>query len=156
MSTFKHKIAIITGSTLGGAEYVAEHLQQVMAKQNIASDLFHGPNLEQVINYSIWLVVTSTHGAGELPDNLKPLIAEIQQKNTALTQLNFAVVGLGSSDYDTFCFAVNHIEQSLSAQGAVQLCASHRMDVVNVVDQDQSAEDWLPHFLAKLCDLSCG
>ena len=63
-------ICVISGSTLGGAEYVAEHLEDVLKTQDFSTALFHGPELDDVINENIWLIVTSTHGAGELPDNL--------------------------------------------------------------------------------------
>ena len=72
------KICLITGSTLGSAEYVAEHLESVLQQRGFATELHHGPALDDVINEKLWLVVTSTHGAGELPDNLKPLF-EMQQ-----------------------------------------------------------------------------
>ena len=46
--------------------------------------------------------MTSTHGAGELPDNLKPLFDELANSQKDFSDVRFAVVGLGSSDYDTF------------------------------------------------------
>ena len=70
-------ICVISGSTLGSAEYVAEHLEDVLKKQDFSTALFHGPELDEVIDENIWLIVTSTHGAGELPDNLKPLFENL-------------------------------------------------------------------------------
>ncbi|MCT8607456.1 flavodoxin domain-containing protein, partial [Glaesserella parasuis] len=58
--------------------------------------------------------------------------------------------GLGSSDYDTFCNAVNLVEQGLTAKGATQVCESLRIDVVNNFDHDGSAEEWLPAFTSTL------
>ena len=107
-------ICVISGSTLGGAEYVAEHLEEVLKTQNFSTALFHGPELDDVIDENIWLIVTSTHGAGELPDNLKPLFEQIAASDKDLSSLRFAVVGLGNSDYDTFCHAVNKVETQLS------------------------------------------
>ncbi|EKX95762.1 putative protein MioC [Aggregatibacter actinomycetemcomitans Y4] len=95
------KICLITGSTLGGAEYVAEHLEGILQQQGFSTALLHGPSLDEVINEKLWLVVTSTHGAGELPDNLKPLFDELKTGDADLSGLRFAVIGLGNSDYDT-------------------------------------------------------
>ncbi|MCK3658194.1 FMN-binding protein MioC [Pasteurellaceae bacterium Pebbles2] len=141
-------IAIITGSTLGGAEYVADHLADVLESQNFQVQVENNASFADVAEQKLWLVVTSTHGAGEVPDNLLPFLAEV--KNQDLTDVHFAVVGLGNSDYDLFCGAVDVVEQALTAQSAVQICPSLRIDVTQVDDHDQAAEDWLPMFLTKI------
>lgn len=136
------KICIISGSTLGGAEYVAEHLDNLLTQQGISTTLYHGPDLEKVKDYNYWLVVTSTHGAGDLPDNLKPLFEQIEQQDD-FPAVKFAVVGLGNSDYDTFCYAVNKVEQVLLAKSAVLICPSLKIDMKNTFDPEQEAENWL-------------
>lgn len=141
------KLAIITGSTLGGAEYVADHVAEVLAQQGIEVQVENNATFADVEQQKCWLIVTSTHGAGELPDNLKAFIEELKQQN--LADVRFAVIGLGNSDYDTFCGAVDIVEQTLKAQSAVQICESLRIDVLNVDDQEQCAEDWLPTLFAK-------
>ncbi|MGC6359102.1 FMN-binding protein MioC [Bisgaard Taxon 45] len=146
----KTKICIITGSTLGGAEYVAEHIADVLTDQGYAIRLEHGPSFEAVMNERCWLVVTSTHGAGELPDNIKPLFEKLALYPKSLTDLRFAVIGLGNSDYDTFCQAVDHVEQLLLSKDALQICESLRMDMLTITDPEQTAEEWLPQFLTKL------
>ncbi|MCW9699186.1 MULTISPECIES: FMN-binding protein MioC [unclassified Avibacterium] len=145
-----NKVCLISGSTLGGAEYVAEHLQQVLETQQICTALFHGPHFAEVANEPLWLIVTSTHGAGELPDNLKPLFDEIKLRKPDLSHLRFAVIGLGNSDYDTFCNAVNIVQDHLTEQSAQQICDPLTIDVLAVDDQEQYAEDWIPTFLSHL------
>ena len=110
----KCTFALLSGSTLGGAEYVAEHLNDVLETQGFSTALFHGPNLSDIENEKIWLVVTSTHGAGELPDNLKPLFDELANSQNDFSDVRFAVVGLGNSDYDTFCYAADKSGASVS------------------------------------------
>ena len=92
--------------------------------------------------------MTSTHGAGELPDNLKPFIEQLASQD--LSHLRFAVVGLGNSDYDTFCYAVDIVEEKLKAKNASQICPSLRIDVLHEMDHEQCAEDWLPNFYANV------
>ncbi|AWB52888.1 TPA: FMN-binding protein MioC [Pasteurella multocida] len=146
----KTKICIITGSTLGGAEYVAEHIAEILEQQDYPVRLEHGPNFEEVIDEKCWLVVTSTHGAGELPDNIKPLFEKLAFHPKQLADLRFAVIGLGNSDYDTFCHAVDHVEQLLLSKDALQLCESLRMDMLTITDPEYTAEQWLPQFLSQL------
>lgn len=143
-------ICIITGSTLGGAEYVADHLNDVLTEQGYQVGLFNQAELADIQHQTALLVVTSTHGVGELPENIQPLFQQLAESNLDLSQMKFGVVGLGSSDYDTFCNAVNLVEQGLTAKGATQVCESLRIDVVNNFDHDGSAEEWLPAFTSTL------
>ncbi|HHF6569928.1 TPA: FMN-binding protein MioC [Haemophilus influenzae] len=143
-------ICILSGSTLGGAEYVAEHLNDVLETKGFSTALFHGPNLSDIENERIWLIVTSTHGAGELPDNLKPLFDELVDSQKDFSDVRFAVVGLGNSDYDTFCYAVDKVEQTLQAKSAVKICETLKIDVLKVDDQESYAEEWLPSFIEGL------
>lgn len=143
-------ICILSGSTLGGAEYVAEHLNDVLETQGFSTALFHGPNLSDIENEKIWLIVTSTHGAGELPDNLKPLFDELANSQKDFSDVRFGVVGLGNSDYDTFCYAAEQVEQALQAKSAVKICETLKIDVLNVDDQESYAEEWLPSFIEGL------
>jgi len=66
-------ITLISGSTLGGAEYVAEHLAEQLEDAGFSTQTLHGPLLEDLPTAGVWLLITSTHGAGDLPDNLQPL-----------------------------------------------------------------------------------
>lgn len=144
------KICILSGSTLGTAEYVAEHLEQVLKTQGFSTALFHGASYEEVIDEPLWLIVTSTHGAGEIPDNLRPLFEEIDQSHKDLSHLRFAVIGLGNSDYDTFCYATKHIEEILTKKNAIKLCETLKIDVLNIDDPESYSETWLPQFLQTL------
>lgn len=143
-------ICIITGSTLGGAEYVADHLNDVLSSQGFEVELFNQATLADIEGKSHLIVVTSTHGAGELPDNIQPLFNDLATISADFSTMKFGVIGLGSSDYDTFCNAVNIVENALKAKGANQVCESLRIDVVNNFDHDASAEEWLPNFVEKL------
>lgn len=148
----KPSICIITGSTLGGAEYVADHLESCLANQGFSVTLLNQATLADIQDQRALLVVTSTHGAGELPDNIKPLFDDLAESGLDLSTMRFGVVGLGSSDYDTFCNAVNLVEKALTAKGASQVCPSLRIDVATNFDHDGSAEAWLPDFTAAFED----
>jgi MioC protein len=144
------EINIVVGSTLGGAEYVADHVSEVLSAQDISHQILPNPTLAEIAQTTSLLVITSTYGAGELPDNIKPLFEELAKSEVNLSAMKFGVIGLGSSDYDTFCNAVNIVEHTLTEKGAAQICESLRIDVVNNFDHDESAENWLPSFLSAL------
>ncbi|MDI4740431.1 hypothetical protein MJN54_36355, partial [Salmonella enterica subsp. enterica serovar Kentucky] len=37
-----------------------------------STETVHGPLLEDLSTSGIWLIISSTHGAGDIPDNLTP------------------------------------------------------------------------------------
>ncbi len=136
-------ITVISGSTLGNAEYVAEHLADKLLAQGHEVQVLHGPELDEVPQQGIWLVVTSTHGAGELPDNLQPLFEQIETQQPDLTGLHFGAVGIGSSEYDTFCGGIAIVDRILIAFGAQRIGEVIKIDIKQHDVPEDPAEEWL-------------
>lgn len=57
--------------------------------------------------------------------------------------ISFAIIGIGNSDYDTFCYAVDTIEQILTNKKAKQLCPSLKIILLDTTDPEQLSENWL-------------
>lgn len=70
------KVTLISGSTMGSAEYVAEHMAEILEELGHETEIQHGPKLGDLTLEGIWLVVSSTHGAGDLPENIQPLLIQ--------------------------------------------------------------------------------
>ena len=136
-------ITLLSGSTLGSAEYVAEHLAEKLEEQGYSTEILHGPELDEVPLQGIWLVVTSTHGAGELPDNLQPLFEQIETQQPDLTQVRFGAIGLGSSEYDTFCGGIKTVDRILIAFGAQRIGDMLEIDITKHDIPEDPAEIWL-------------
>ncbi|WP_154929063.1 FMN-binding protein MioC [Pantoea anthophila] len=136
-------ITLISGSTLGSAEYVAEHLEEKLQEAGFSTQLLHGPELDEVPQTGIWLVVCSTHGAGDIPDNLLPLAEAIRDSQPDLSQLRFGAVGLGNHEYDLFCGAIRQIDALLTAQGAQRIGDRLEIDVLEHEIPEDPAEAWL-------------
>ena len=140
-------ITLISGSTLGSAEYVAEHLAEKLEEQGYSTEILHGPELDEVPLQGIWLVVTSTHGAGELPDNLQPLFEQIETQQPDLTRVRFGAVGIGSSEYDTFCGGIKIVDRVLIASGAQRIGEVLEIDVTKHEIPEDPAEIWLTNWV---------
>ncbi|TPV27602.1 FMN-binding protein MioC [Pantoea anthophila] len=136
-------ITLISGSTLGSAEYVAEHLEEKLQEAGFSTQLLHGPELDEVPQTGIWLVVCSTHGAGDIPDNLLPLAEVIRDSQPDLSQVRFGAVGLGNHEYDLFCGAIRQIDALLTAQGAQRIGDRLEIDVLEHEIPEDPAEAWL-------------
>ena len=114
-------ITLISGSTLGSAEYVSEHLESLLQQNDFTTTLLHGPELDEVTPENLWLVVTSTHGAGDLPDNLQPFYDDLQTKRPDLSAVRYGAIGIGSSEYDTFCGAISDDAADAAADATISV-----------------------------------
>ena len=139
-------IDIIIGSTLGAAEYVAEHLAQQLQANHHDTILHYQANLDtlkakQPPN-AIWLVVSSTHGAGQVPDNLQPFAEQLAKQPPQQTTLRYAVVALGDRNYDTFCAAGRLLDQLLEQSGAQKIGERLEIDVTAHDIPEDAADEW--------------
>ncbi|QYX64768.1 FMN-binding protein MioC [Shewanella putrefaciens] len=96
-------IEVIVGTTLGSAEYVADEMMAQLTDQGHQVQVHLTPTLCEIDTHALWIIVSSTHGAGDLPDNIQPFFNEITEQKPDLSQVNFALCAIGDSSYDTFC-----------------------------------------------------
>ena len=143
-------ITLISGSTLGSAEYVAEHLADKLEEAGFSTATLHGPTLDELSLQGLWLIVSSTHGAGELPDNLLPLYEALEQQRPDLSALRFGAVGIGNREYDLFCGAIKHFEQLIVSLGAKRIGERLEIDVLEHEIPEDPAEVWLENWRSLL------
>ncbi|OON40277.1 FMN-binding protein MioC [Izhakiella australiensis] len=136
-------ITFISGSTLGSAEYVAEHLAEKLEVQGYSSEMLHGPELSELPAEGLWLIVTSTHGAGDLPDNLQPLVDELVEQKPDLSRVRYGAIGIGNREYDLFCGAIEKVNEAMQACGATLLGETLKIDVLEHEIPEDPAEAWL-------------
>ncbi len=138
------KFEIIVGSVLGASEYVADALQEILLNHEHNAEIHLTPQLSELDQTAIWLICTSTHGAGDLPDNIQPFAEQL--KNQILST-SFLVVGLGDSSYDTFCHGSIQIENIMLKTSAKLLFPALHIDVLNHPIPEDAAVEWLKSWL---------
>ncbi|ODS10108.1 assimilatory sulfite reductase (NADPH) flavoprotein subunit [Vibrio scophthalmi] len=135
------KLAIIYASQTGNAKGVAEALEQEAKAQGIAVQLFDasdykGKNLAKETHV---IIVASTNGEGEAPDNAIELHEFLQSKKAPkLPNLQYGVIGLGDSSYEFFCQTGKDFDQYLAKQGATAFIDRIDCDV----DYEAPAGEW--------------
>ncbi|SNY48972.1 MioC protein [Arsukibacterium tuosuense] len=140
-------IEILVGSQMGAAEYVAEQVAETLVQAGYEATLHLQPDLDQLNPTHVWLVITSTYGAGDLPDNIQPFADQLAQDRRDLTTLSFAVITLGDSSYDTFCQAGRTLSELLQQRGAKPLLANLEIDVLIADLPEDQALVWLPELI---------
>ena len=150
------QIEILVGSTLGGTEYVAESAQTHLEEAGITSTLHFTPDLKDLSfsSNSLWLICLSTHGAGDYPENFKQLVTQIEAENIDLKSVQFGLIGVGDSNYDTFCHAAVHFDHLLEAKGATRLGELFKIDVVDSPIPEDTLVDWIPLWIKDLNNLT--
>ena len=141
------KVAILSGSVYGTAEEVARHAQQLLVAAGL--EAWHQPRAQladvQAFAPEAFLVVTSTTGMGELPDNLQPLYSAIRdQLPAAWRGLPGAVIGLGDASYgDTFCGGGELMRELFGELGIREVLPMLRLDASETASPEADAEPWL-------------
>ena len=150
-----NNVQILVGSTLGGAEYVAEAIQPLLDEAGFDSELQFDPdlNLLSLSEDEIWLICLSTHGAGDYPENFKPFVEQLQGVNAPLNNVRYGIVGIGDSNYDTFCDAAKNIDYILEEMGAIRIGDRLEIDVtVHPIPEDHILT-WIPSWIEDLNNL---
>ncbi len=137
------KIELIVGTTLGGAEYVADELATQLEELGHEAEVHLTPELNDIAPNSLWLIVSSTHGAGDLPDNIQPFFDEIQAKRPNLNSTKFALCAIGDSSYDTFCQGPEKLIEALENCGAQSYVDKIQIDVQYNPIPEEPAQAWL-------------
>lgn len=143
MPTFE----IVVGSVLGATEYVADALQASLQKHSCQSRIHLQPTLDALQPGNLWIICSSTHGAGDLPDNIQEFA---EQLTTArLDNQPFLLIGLGDSSYDTFCEGGKSLFEKMKSAGATPLLPPLYIDVLDHPIPEEEAVRWFEqNFLA--------
>lgn len=137
---------IIVGTMLGAAEYVADAIAEKLNERGYTHTIHAEPDLENINKASTWIVCTSTHGAGELPDNIQPFARQLE--NADLQAVNAHVIGLGDTSYDTFCFGAKEMEKHILNGGGKLINDALYIDVLEHPIPEDAAVEWFDEKLA--------
>ncbi|TNH80767.1 sulfite reductase [Aeromonas sobria] len=146
------KLNIVVGSMLGAAEYVADHVANLLEQAGHQTRIHNPAKLAEVLDDagSILLVVTSTHGAGDVPDNLQPFAKDLAEQHPDLNSLKYGVIALGDSSYDTFCQGGKTLDQLLAECGASRIGERLDIDVTQHEIPEDAAEVWISDWMAMI------
>ena len=137
------KVALLVGTTLGGSEYVADEMAAQLDELNHQTKVFIEPNIDELADFPVWILVCSTHGAGDLPDNIVPFHKQLMIEMPDLSHIKFALCAIGDSSYDTFCQGPEKITSLLLQNGSNAIVDKIQIDVQRDPIPEEPAVAWL-------------
>ena len=137
---------IVFGSQTGTAEELAYNIQKLYREKGCDSQIFEldDISMHKLEQINKLLIVTSTTGDGEVPDNgINFWQSLLAATNLNLSNLNYGVLALGDSSHYDFCNAGKIIDEKLQTLGANRVIERQECDY----DTDGSIE-WSLNFLS--------
>ncbi|TDU73434.1 sulfite reductase (NADPH) flavoprotein alpha-component [Prosthecobacter fusiformis] len=144
-------LLIAFGSQSGNAESLAKRLAREATGRGFAARAAGLDSLQpaDLVREQNVLLITSTWGEGDMPDNAMSFWDSINQNGSspALTGVKYSVLALGDKNYgDTFCLAGKKIDARLAELGAIRVVERVDCDV----EFDDLAKTWSTSVLAAL------
>lgn len=142
-------LTILYGSQTGNAKGVAESIKSQAQGKGLQVQLLSMSDFKpkQLKKETHLIVVTSTLGEGEPPENAVDLLGQLKAgKLGKLDGLKFAVLGLGDSSYEFFCQAGKDFDAYLEKAGAERAFARADLDV----DYRAAAAEWAEQAVSAL------
>jgi MioC protein len=150
------EVAILSGSAFGAAEEVARHAEAQLCAAGLEARHLPRTGLDALLalDPQALLVVTSTTGMGEVPDDLQALLDEVDGWQPDWRGRPLAVIGLGDSCYgENFCAAALQAHMQLLALGMRDLLSQLQLDASETVTPAEDAEPWLERLAVQLLAL---
>lgn len=136
------QIHVIYGTQTGNAEEIAHQFASIAKSKGYLGTVLDMEDVEaaDIANMERLLVITSTYGDGEMPDNADMLWEAVNSKQMPrLNKVNYSVLALGDSGYEYFCLAGIKWDQCLFSLGAKCILARVDCDI----DYEQCAQQWM-------------
>ena len=141
------KITVLYGTETGNSELLAMDICKEGENLGLECVNYGMEHIESDDFSSIenLLIVCSTWGDGEQPDNAIELFDYVEELNAGeLENMKFSVLALGDTAFDLFCEAGKEWDRVLEEKGATRIYDRVDCDV----DYEDDAEEWIENVLS--------
>jgi len=145
------KLHLLVGTMTGTAQLVAQELELVWDDGATQVETLLMDDLDSGVfeRGGIFLIVTSTYGQGDVPDNAKNFYEDLKARRPDLSRLRYGVFGLGDRTYaETFNFGGKRFDDLLQELGAQRIGERVQHDASSGVLPEETAAAWGEGWLA--------
>ncbi len=139
---------ILFGSQTGNAAGLAEKTAKMAANYGLNAKVvdMDGFDLASLATMKRVMIITSTWGEGEMPDNADVLWNAISANGPGLNGVHYSVCAIGDSSYDEFCKAGHDWDGKLGSLGGSEAYPIQECDV----DFEPPWKTWVTEALPRL------
>ena len=122
---------ILFGSQTGNAAGLAEKTAKLAANYGLEPNIvdMDGFDPARLATMKRVMIITSTWGEGEMPDNADAMWNAINANGPALGSVHFSVCAIGDTSYDEFCKAGHDWNDKLATLGGTEAYPIQECDV---------------------------
>ena len=142
-------LTILWGSQSGNAQNLANVIADALSEESIDTKVHDMGEVDpsEIFSMKNILIVTSTYGDGEAPDNASNWYSFLKfEDDLNLSHLRYAVLGLGDTYYPHFCQCGKDFDEYLSKRGALALLPRIDCDLY----YEEQYGDWLKNLISVL------
>jgi MioC protein len=139
------KLTLLVGTMTGTAQLVAQELELVWDDGELQVETLLMDKLDSSVfeREGVFLVVTSTYGQGDVPDNAKNFYEDLKARRPDLSRVRYGVFGLGDRTYaETFNFGGKRFDDILTELGAQRIGERVKHDASSGVLPEEMAAEW--------------
>lgn len=144
MSSGNLRAGIFVATMTGLADMCGEEIESALQRVGVNCDrhLMDGLDAAAFAPYDLIVIVSSTYGHGEIPDNGQALFAAVESGGD-LADKSYAIFALGDRTYsDTFCAAGDRWDEALAGCSARRLIEVVRHDASSGTLAEDVAGEW--------------
>lgn len=145
------KLLILVGTMTNTAEYVAQAIEMDCADlvPTIEVRMMDGLDITVLEEDALYVICSSTYGAGDVPDNARHLYESLGNEPKYLGTVRYGVIALGDSAYpQTFCNGGLRFDERLADLGAVRIGDVFRHDASAGTEPEVVCTAWARDWLA--------
>lgn len=149
-------VGIFVATMTGTAEICAEEVAAALRNAGLNPEIrmMDGLGTDALRPFDLVVIVSSTYGHGDIPDNGQELFARIQAADN-LTGMRYAVFGLGDRTYGaTFCEAGRKWDGLLAAKGAARIASLIQHDAASGRLAEDEAGAWAAGWADKVREMA--
>jgi MioC protein len=146
------RAGIFVATMTGLADMCGEEIETALTGAGITCErvLMDGLDTSAFDDCGLIVIVTSTYGHGEIPDNGQALFAAVEA-GADLSGREYAIFSLGDRTYaDTFCAAGDRWDAALEACGAKRIVDIERHDASSGTLAEDVAGEWAAGWASEL------